>query len=89
MPESGVKEVKSGRRNDNLPAFSVYASDIIYANVCTSLSLEKATMMINNVFPTKTGSRWSIAGENISGSEPNPCPCNESPGTHTHYLFKY
>lgn len=66
--------------------FTIYANGICHCSVCTVLTAEEATRRVNLENPTGVGS-WQIAEKGFSTGEPNPCPCDTHPKTHTHYLF--
>lgn len=68
--------------------FEIYAEGLVCTSVCTSLSVEEATVRLNQLRPSGIMSQWVKSEDKtfISG-EPNPCPCNTHPDTHKHYLF--
>ncbi|KKL64602.1 hypothetical protein LCGC14_2163320 [marine sediment metagenome] len=66
--------------------YEAYSVGLCYASVCTSLPLEEATRLLNVEHPTGI-SPWSKADEQFGTGDSNPCPCNENPQTHKHYLF--
>lgn len=67
--------------------FYIYKVGLCYASVCSSLPIEEVKRrMANDTFPTGVGP-WTYTGEAFCTGEPNPCPCNEYPDTHKHYLF--
>lgn len=66
--------------------FTVYATGICVASVCSSLpKLEVAQRMRREI--TGVGPWVPSKDKAFSGGEPNPCPCNTSPKTHKHYKF--
>ncbi len=67
--------------------FKIYSHGPLYMSVCTSLSPEEATIRANKDNPTEIGSPWRIHTGEFNTGEPNPCPCNDHPETHKHYLF--
>ena len=68
--------------------FTIYASGICYASVCTSLSLRKATARLNIEMPTGVSTPWKPSKDKrFHSGQPNPCPCEDTPATNKHYLF--
>jgi len=67
--------------------FIIYAWDLCYASVCSSLSPEETKQRLNQEIPTGIQSQWDFAQEPFKDGTPNPCPCNKAPDTHRHYLF--
>jgi hypothetical protein len=67
--------------------FKIYSHGPLYMSVCTSLSPEEATIRANKDNPTEIDSQWRIHTGEFRNGEPNPCPCNDHPETHKHYLF--
>lgn len=67
--------------------FTMYAMGMVYASVCTSLSLEQATEQLNVEAGTGLAGGWIKADEDFRTGESNPCPCHDHPETHRHYLF--
>ncbi len=66
--------------------FVVYATGICSASVCSSLPKREVASRMRREL-TGVGP-WRLAKEKtFSGGEPNPCPCDQSPKTHKHYLF--
>ena len=69
-------------------AFQVYSYGPICASVCTSLSLAEATRRLNQERPTGIESQWRKSKDKtFRTGQPNPCPCENNPSTHKHYLF--
>jgi len=68
--------------------FEAYAVGIISASVCTSLPLEEAMKRLNEQEPLDGGLRWEKSTDKtFKSGQPNPCPCEQNPKTHKHYLF--
>ena len=68
--------------------FEAYSVGLVSASACSSLSPEETEKQMNAEHPTGIGSDWTLADdEAFSTGQPNPCPCEISPETHTHYLF--
>lgn len=66
--------------------FVVYAEGLCSASVCSSLSRRE----VNHRMKTRlTGvTPWQPAKDKaFADGRPNPCPCNQNPETHIHYLF--
>lgn len=72
---------------NKLPDFDAYSVGLIYASVCTSLSLEEATRRLNAEQPTGVQSQWKLATEDFASGEKNGCTCDQAPETHRHLLF--
>ncbi|KKK94562.1 hypothetical protein LCGC14_2681600 [marine sediment metagenome] len=66
--------------------FVAYSVGLCCASICTSLPLDETTKRLNSECPTGVGP-WEKANEGFRTGETNPCPCNENPETHKHYLF--
>ena len=68
--------------------FEAYLVGIVYASVCSALSLEETTARLNAEHPTGIRSQWELSPDKkfASGGD-NPCPCDRAPTTHKHYLF--
>jgi len=71
------------------PDFEIYKIGLCCASVCSTLSLEETTERLNVEHPTGITSRWEPSKDATfaDGKSPNPCPCNQNPTTHKHYLF--
>lgn len=67
--------------------FEVYSNGLIHCSVCSSLSLEETVRRTNLENPTGTSSKWELHNEKFRTGQPNPCPCNDNPETHKHYLM--
>lgn len=70
-------------------AIEVYTIGLCSASVCASkdMLIEEVTRQLNLMHPTGVGP-WLLSGdETFSGGQPHPCPCNDKPQTHMHYLF--
>lgn len=68
--------------------FIAYAVGLCCASVCTSLPIEEATKRLNTEHPTGVTSLWEPSKDpTFSGGQSNPCPCDQHPDTHKHYLF--
>ena len=69
--------------------FDVYAIGMCYASVCTSLSKVEAGRRLNVLHPTGLATPWKPSKDKeFASGGPNPCPCEDKPETHKHYLFE-
>jgi len=66
--------------------FVVYAEGVFYASVCSCLPESEVVARMARR-PSGTSSGWTLTEEGIKDGTPNPCPCDEKPSTHQHYLF--
>lgn len=74
--------------------FTVYSINLIYASVCTSLPVEEIVDKMTAKYPVGPTNKWILSEEKFFGEPkddplPNPCPCENHPETHTHYLLEY
>ena len=69
-------------------AFVIYTEGLCFASVCSSLPQNEVEAKMRRV-PSGTNSGWKFAHDHptFSSGESNPCPCNEHPLTHKHFLF--
>lgn len=67
--------------------FDAYSVGLVYASVCTSLSLQEATDRLNTEHPTGIKTEWMLHDASFASGKDNPCPCDRSPKTHMHMLF--
>jgi hypothetical protein len=69
--------------------FTVYGYGLVYASVCTTLPAAQVADRMDATCPTGISSRWQLsADERFASGQPNPCPCERNPATHTHYLLE-
>ena len=66
--------------------FTVYAEGLLYASVCSSLGKEETVARMARR-PSGVGGWMLSDDEEFPQGQPNPCPCDQRPGTHQHYLF--
>lgn len=67
--------------------FEPYAVGLCHASVCTSLSVEEATRLLNRNNPTGIESQWKLSDDkNFKSGEANGFDCPDHPGN-KHYLF--
>lgn len=66
--------------------FRIYTAGLCCASVCSSLPKKEVGRRMAREL-TGVGPWHLSKDKTFSGGEPNPCPCNENPKTHTHYLF--
>ena len=64
---------------------NVYAVGLFYLSACTDDPDDVATRAVNMLAPT-LGAPWEIADEPFHTGEPNPHPCEHTPGRR-HLLF--
>lgn len=81
------KQQKGEEVSENTHDFVVYSYGLVSASVCSSLGPEETARRLNEQYPTGLDHPWMLAEEPFRTGEPNPCPCNETPETHKHYLF--
>jgi hypothetical protein len=68
--------------------FEAYKVGLCTASVCTSLPLEEALEQMNVLHPTGISSKWELSQDKtFKGGQSNPCPCEDKPKTHKHYLL--
>ncbi len=60
---------------------------LVQAIVCTSITDEEATEMLNAEHPPGTSHPWSISSDNFSEDVPNPAPCLDDE-SRRHILFE-
>jgi hypothetical protein len=67
--------------------FTIYSIGLIYASVCSSLPADEVAARMR-MEPTGVH-HWvpSTDATFSDGTSPNPCPCEQYPETHKHYLF--
>lgn len=81
--EEAIKKSKGEQSKD----FIIYDDGLVSASVCSSLPQEEVEKRMKRVITGVTGG-WRFANDgNFSSGEANPCPCNQQPKTHKHYLF--
>lgn len=67
-------------------ATQIYASDILYASVCTDETDEAATAVINAEIPHFVP--WIMSRRHFADGTPNPADCNHDGRVgHRHVLF--
>lgn len=68
--------------------FDAYTIGLCYASVCSSLSPRETVKRMNAQHPTGIRHRWKLAPDKtFKTGQPNPCPCENNPSTHKHYLL--
>lgn len=83
---SSPQELEKAITKDEDADFIVYTEGICYSSVCSSLPVDEVVARmkrrLSGVGP------WTLSeAESFSEGEPNPCPCDQNPATHQHYLF--
>ena len=81
-PEALEKALTAGESED----FVVYNEGLCYASVCSSLPVEEVQARMQRR-PSGTTRGWRLSEEAFAGGQPNPCPCDQRPDTHKHYVF--
>ena len=66
--------------------FAVLTEGLCNASVCSSLPKREVARRMRQRL-TGVGPWRPSKDKTFSGGEPNPCPCNQNPKTHKHYLF--
>ncbi len=67
----------------------IYANGFVHCSICTSVeSIALIENIVNTRNPTGIGSRWKISKNHFDSGQPNPCPCDQKPETHRHYLME-
>jgi len=68
--------------------FVAYSVGAVAASVCTSLSVEDATVRLNEQHPTGISSKWSLSEDKYFADKihENGCQCPDYP-ENKHYLF--
>lgn len=67
--------------------FTVYSEGIVYASVCSSLPLKETLERLRRKHPSAV-EPWVLADEPFRAGQENPCPCENHPATHKHYLLE-
>jgi len=84
-PEALEEAIKASKAEDD--DFIIYAEGLGNASVCSSLPLEEVKERMAAVITGLAGGWVFAEGERFSDDRDNPCPCNQRPATHKHYLF--
>lgn len=67
--------------------FNIYTEGLCCASVCSSLPQDEVERRMAAHW-NGIDSKWTLSDEpTFSNGVPNPCPCEQLPETHTHYLF--
>ena len=68
--------------------FTIYAEGFVCMSVCSSLSPEETVERAHAARPTGIDLRWGLSQDvTFRTGQTNPCPCEDSPETHKHYLL--
>ena len=74
---------------DGTHDFHAYSVGVCHASVCTAIAdIDTITRRLNLERPTGVGPWLPSTAASFKNGMPNPCPCNEWPATHKHYLFE-
>lgn len=69
------------------PGVQVISLGLCCASVCSALPIAEVKAFMAS-YPTGIASRWTLSEDtHFSNGPTNPCPCEQLPETHTHYLF--
>ncbi len=72
----------------NNKEFEAYSVGICCMSVCSSLQPGEIVRRANQEYPTGISSRWEISeNKTFADGTPMPCPCENNPETHKHYLL--
>ena len=82
--EEAEQELKTERQQGD--EFQVYGEGLFYMSVCSSLPQEEVVQRAHQLI-CRTTTGWALANENFRAGQLNPCPCDQKPETHRHYLF--
>ena len=82
-PEALETAIKSGEGKHLV----VYREGLFNTSVCSDLAQEEVVArMARRISGTTNG--WTLStNDHFATGQPNPCPCDKNPETHTHYLF--
>jgi len=68
--------------------FEIYSNGLCNCSVCTNIhNIEQLTKLVNEENPTGIRGKWELSTTKFQTGEENPCPCEQNPKTHKHYLF--
>lgn len=70
---------------------NIYKMGPLTCSVCVpkELTREQVEAEVQRASPAGTERGWMVANDpTFKGGEPNPCPCNQHPGTRMHYLME-
>lgn len=69
---------------------AVYSLGLVSCSVCAprEMTRDEVEAAVNVAEPTGISSEWRVSDEpTFSGGQPNPCPCEQQPESHVHYLM--
>ena len=68
----------------------VYSHGVVHCSICTNIdSISLIENLVNAKNPTGIRSRWKVSKQiAFDSGQPNPCPCDQKPETHKHYLME-
>jgi hypothetical protein len=69
---------------------TIYTWGLCHCSVCTDeTDPAKIEAAANEQHPTGLQNGWMISKDKtFNGGQPNPCPCEQRPKTHKHYLLE-
>jgi len=86
-----IKDLQKNRKKEIVKEeLAIYGMGIIHCSICTNVkSRKRVEELVNSKSPTGIKSHWTISRDKkFATGEPNPCPCNQKPKTHKHYLME-
>lgn len=81
------KETGNITGSEDMKEFEIYSKGLCYTSVCSSLPRPEVEKRMRLEL-TGINHNWTLAKKKFRSGELNPCPCNENPKTHKHYLFE-
>jgi hypothetical protein len=67
----------------------IYSNGLVHCSVCTNvIDRKRIEELVNLKNPTGIASQWKISNDNFKNGNSNPCPCENKPKTHKHYLME-
>jgi hypothetical protein len=67
--------------------FTIYSTGIFYMSVCSTLERGQVEARANTESPSGTTNGWRVADEPFRTGAANPCPCDQHPDSHKHWLL--
>lgn len=69
----------------------IYSNGICFCSACAPkyMTAEEVSADVNRQNPTGISGEWKVSGDtHFKGGQTNPCPCEEKPKTHQHWLLE-
>ncbi len=71
-----------------MKTLEVYQSGLCHCSICTDIeNIEEIERKVNQENPTGLSHGWEHSEEKFVNGFDNPCPCEQKPETHKHYLM--